>query len=339
MGITVLGPLTVDGSERLGRRDRVVLGPRCAAARASGERRPAVRRAVGRPPPGVGGQEPAGVRRPAPQGAGRRGDPDVTARLRAARLPADDVDARRFEAQVGAGPRAPRARRGRPGGVPARPRRSPCGAGSRSPTSTSWAPARARGGARLVRAAPGGRGAARRRAAARPVGTARSWPAAQALVRAAPLRERRWELLALAPVPGRRSRARRCAPSASSGPCWPTQLGIDPAPDVVALEQVDPAAGPRAAGRPTRRAPAAHLPLAGPAGRTTSTTPSGSSAATATWPPASRSCARTSFARPRRALRVRASPRCCAPGWLAALRRRGQPVVVDHARAPARWSR
>ena len=33
------------------------------------------------------------------------------------------------------------------------------------------------------------------------------------------------------------SRARRCAPSTSSGRCWPEQLGIDPGPDVVALEQ------------------------------------------------------------------------------------------------------
>ena len=58
-----------------------------------------------------------------------------------------------------------------------------------------------------------------------------------AMVRAAPLRERRWELLALAQYQAGAQGEALAGPSAGSGPCSPSELGIDPSPDMLALEQ------------------------------------------------------------------------------------------------------
>ena len=150
------------------------------------------------------------------------------ARLRARRCPADEVDSQRFERQVDPGARAAHARRGRPGGVPARPR--PC--------------AVARGGLRRASRTgrrPWPRPAGWASCASRPrscgwtpmlrAGRYREVLAeAQALVRAAPLRERRWALLARAQYQaGAAGRGAAHHPPAHGG-AGRTSSGIDPAP-------------------------------------------------------------------------------------------------------------
>ena len=103
--------------------------------------------------------------------------------------------------------------------------------------------------------------------------------AAHAMVRAAPLRERRWELLALAQYQtGAQGEALRTIRQLQA--VLAHELGIDPAPEWPALEQSilrqDPALMVRRGGPPGRRR-AARGRASGP---TTSTTPTGSSAAT-----------------------------------------------------------
>ena len=303
-------PLTVDGSGRLGPRDRVVLaalatrlGQPVSADQLSDAR-------LGRPPSGVGRQEPAGLRGPAPQGAGARRRsrrrPHGYALRRAPRR-------RRRAAVRGAGQPGPRAARrsARPTG------RRTCWSealalwrGAAFADLESWQPAR-RGRHAAGRAAPGGRGAAGRRAAAQPGGTARSSP-----------RRRPW----CAP--------RRCGSAAGS--CWPArstspaqqgealrtihqlravlaeQLGIDPGPGRGRPGAVDPAAGPSLARARAPRAVRPPCPWLGLRPYDVEDA-DGSSAGTTTWPPAWRSW-RGARCSPWSGRPARASPRCSGPG-------------------------
>ena len=133
-------------------------------------------------------------------------------------LLADDVDAQRFERLVGrgrelltlgrAGAGGVRARRGL--GAVARPAAGRCrelGAGADRGDPARGAAARRRGGPR-------------RRRACRADSTARCWPRPRRWSPQAPLRERRWALLAAGPVPGRPAGrgAAHAAPGAQL--CW-----------------------------------------------------------------------------------------------------------------------
>ncbi len=85
-------------------------------------------------------------------------------------------------------------------------------------------------------AAPGGGGAARRGLATHWADTSRCWRTAEAMVKEAPLRERRWQLLALAQYQaGRQTEALRTVHRVKR--VLAEQLGIDPGPELAALEE------------------------------------------------------------------------------------------------------
>ena len=119
MGITVLGPLTVDGSGLSSRRDRVVL-----AALAT---RPGRAFAADQLTDALWGDHPPASAPKILQGCIVRlrkllGSDAITTGQHGyvLTLPPDQIDAQRFERTVGAGPRAVGPGRGGPGGVPAR---------------------------------------------------------------------------------------------------------------------------------------------------------------------------------------------------------------------------
>ena len=200
--------------------------------RAAGERRRAHRRALGRAPPGVGGQDPAGLRGPAPQGAGREAV-QTSPQGYALHLPPDEVDSLRFEEQVDPGPRAADPRRGRPGGVPAGPGAGPVARGGlRRPGELGAGAPRPGALAELRLEAEELRVDALLRAGRHRevLAEAQTWSARRRCVSTAGCCWR-----ARSTSPG--SRARRCARSTSSGGCWPGELGHRPGPEVVALEQ------------------------------------------------------------------------------------------------------
>ena len=179
---------------------------------------------------------------------GAGGDRDDAARLPAGVL-ADEVDAHASSGWSG-GPRAADAGRAGTGGV--RARRgvgAVAGPAARRPRGLG---AGADRGGPARGAAPRCRGAPPRRLPAS--GQHREVLAeAQARVAEAPLRERRWALLAAGPVPGRPPG--RGAAHAAPGPHRAgDRVGLDPGPELVALEQAilrqDPALVRR---RPTRR--------------------------------------------------------------------------------------
>ena len=145
---------------------------------------------------------------------------------------------------------------------------------------------------------------------------------AQVLVRAAPLREHRWVLLARAQYQsGQQGEALRTIHQLKG--VLAEHLGIDPGPDVVALEMsiLRQDTSLLVADAP---APSATCPWLG-LGRTASRTPTGSSAGTTTWPPALRSW-RGPRCSPWSVPRARASPRCSGPGWRQPCDVAGNPV-------------
>ena len=147
---------------------------------------------------------------------------------------ADDVDAHRFERLGRRGPRAADARRAGAGRVSCSARRWRCGAGRPLVDARGLGAGADRGGPARGAAARC-RGAARRRRPAS--GQHREVLAeAQALVAEAPLRERRWALLALAQYQaGRQGEALRTLRQART--VLANELGVDPGPELVALEQ------------------------------------------------------------------------------------------------------
>ena len=232
MGIQVLGPLAVDGSERLGPRDRVVL-----QALAVRQGRSVTADELG---DALWGDH-------APASAHKNLQSCIV-RLRKALGPdaivttsdgylldvaVDDVDARRFEAQVA------RARALLEVGEADRvafllDQALDLWRGSAFAELADWLPARAEA-ERLeqlrLEAEELQLDAQLRRGRAREVLTR-----AHELVRAAPLRERRWELLALAQYrSGAQADALRSIRQLRT--VLAGELGIDPAPEIVALEQ------------------------------------------------------------------------------------------------------
>ncbi|WP_191278919.1 nSTAND1 domain-containing NTPase [Nocardioides flavus (ex Wang et al. 2016)] len=232
MAIQVLGPLAVDGSGRLGPRDRVVL--QALAVR------------QGRP---VTADELAdALWGDTPPASAHKNLQSCIVRLRKAlgadaiettgdgyRLvaPGDDVDARRFESQVA------RARELLELGEVDRvsyllERALDLWRGPAFADLPDWPPARREAGRleELRRDAEELLLDAQLRG-----GRAReALPRAHEMVRAAPLRERRWELLALAQYrTGAQGEALRTIRQLRS--VLARELGIDPAPDIVALEQ------------------------------------------------------------------------------------------------------
>ncbi len=158
---------------------------------------------------------------------------------------------------------------------------------------------------------------------------------AQARVAEAPLRERRWALLALAQYQaGRQGEAlRTCTrPARVLG----AELGVDPGPDLVALEQAILRQDPSLVAEAALPEPGAVCPYLGLWCPTTSATPRASSAATPRsapclvgWPTAA--CSRWS------GRRVAASRRWCGPGW----RPRCSATAAGWSwspPAPTRWS-
>ena len=228
MGITVLGPLTVDGSGRLSPRDRVVLAGTGDARRSPRQRRPARRRAVGRPATRVGGQDPAGLHRPAAQGARARRRSRPHPRDTRLTLPADEVDAGAVRARwSSAVARAADARRGGP-------RRLPADRGARAvarePRSPSWRTgSRGRRGRRLdelrleaeeLRVDAHLRSGRHREVLARGAGDGARRPrCASGAGRCS-----RWRSTRPA------ARARRCARSTGSSPCSLSSSASTPAP-------------------------------------------------------------------------------------------------------------
>ena len=152
---------------------------------------------------------------------------------------------------------------------------------------------------------------------------------AQALVRAAPLRERRWSLLALAQYQsGAQGEALRTIHQLKS--VLARQLGIDAGPRGDGPRAGDPAPGPLAAHRPGAGAVGGDLPVAGTQavrrGRRRPVLRPGRT----TWTPAWRSCAGPrcwSWSDPRAA----GSPRSCMPG--------SRPRCGDGAGPPSRSRR
>ena len=232
MGITVLGPLTVDGSGSLGSRDRVVL--QALAAR------------QGRP---VSADELIdAVWSDHPPASSAKNLQSCIVRLRktlgpeaivttahgyALMLPADRVDARRFEEQV------ERARELLAIGEADRvafllEQALALWRGPAFPDLPDWPPAQREAGRLDV---------VRQEAEEMYVdalmrsGRARETLArGHAMVRAAPLRERRWELLALAQYQtGAQGEALRTIRQLRT--VLAQELGIDPSPDMLGLEQ------------------------------------------------------------------------------------------------------
>ena len=232
MGIQVLGPLAVDGSGRLGPRDRVVLQAltiRQGRSVTADELADAL----------WGDNAPASAHKNLQSCIVRLRKalgPDAIETTRDGyrlALPVDDVDARRFEAQVD------RARALLEVGESDRvafmlEQALDLWRGSAFADLADWLPARAEAG-RLeqlrLEAEELQLDAQLRRGLAREV-LAR----AHELVRAAPLRERRWELLVLAQYrSGAQADALRSIRQLRA--VLAGELGIDPAPEIVALEQ------------------------------------------------------------------------------------------------------
>lgn len=232
MGIQVLGPLAVDGSGRLGPRDRVVLQAltiRHGRSVTADELADAL----------WGDDAPASAHKNLQSCIVRLRKtlgPDAIETVRDGyrlALPVDDVDARRFEAQV------ERARALLEVGEADRvafmlEQALELWRGPAFTDLADWLPARAEAG-RLeqlrLEAEELQLDAQLRRGQSREV-LAR----AHELVRAAPLRERRWELLALAQYrSGAQADALRSIRRLRS--VLAGELGIDPAPEIVALEQ------------------------------------------------------------------------------------------------------
>ena len=232
MGIQVLGPLAVDGSGRLGPRDRVVLQAltiRQGRSVTADELADAL----------WGDEAPASAHKNLQSCIVRLRKalgPDAIETTRDGyrlALPVDEVDARRFEAQV------ERARELLEVGEADRvayllEQALDLWRGSAFTDLVDWLPARTEA-ARLeqlrLEAEELHLDAQLRRGQAREV-LAR----AHELVRAAPLRERRWELLALAQYrSGAQADALRSIRRLRA--VLAGELGIDPAPEIVALEQ------------------------------------------------------------------------------------------------------
>ena len=252
------GPRPAD-CERLGTVEPAGPGGAADPGDASGPpraRRPARGRAVGGRPARVGNEEPAGLHRPAPQGAGRGCDHDDGQRLRADRATRRDR-LRAVRADGHPGSRAAGARRGRPRSVRVDRRAGPlAGRGVRRPRGMATVRV---GRTAPRRAAPRGRGAAGRRPPPRRA-VRRGACQSQALVREAPLRERRWTLLAQAHYQaGNQAEALRVLHQLKS--VLLQQLGIDPGPDVVALEQAILASGRLPGRRRGNRRRTGGLPL------------------------------------------------------------------------------
>ncbi|MDZ5619315.1 BTAD domain-containing putative transcriptional regulator [Nocardioides sp. HM23] len=232
MGIAVLGPLTVDGSGRLGPRDRVVL--QALAIR------------LGQP---VSADELIdAVWRDHPPASAAKNLQSCVVRLRKALgaqaiettadgyrliVPADEIDARRFESQVA------RARHLLELGETDRvafllEQALDLWRGAAFVDLAEWSPGRGEAGRleelrqdaeELLLDAQLRRGRA-----------PEALPRAHEMVRSAPLRERRWELLALAQYrSGAQGEALRTIRRLRA--VLARELGIDPSPEVVALEQ------------------------------------------------------------------------------------------------------
>lgn len=232
MGIQVLGPLAVDGSGRLGPRDRVILQAlavrqgRCVTA---DELTDALWGDT--PPPSAHKNlQSCIVRLRKTLGAGAIETTPDGYRLGG---PADDVDAQRFEAQV------VRARELLELGEADRvcfllEHALGLWRGPAFTDLNEWAPARREAGRldELRRDAEELLLDAQLRG-----GRAReALPRAHEMVREAPLRERRWELLALAQYrTGAQGESLRSIRQLRS--VLARELGIDPAPEIVALEQ------------------------------------------------------------------------------------------------------
>jgi len=232
VGIQVLGPLAVDGSGRLGPRDRVVLqalAVRQGRSVTSDELTDALW-GDSPPPSAHKNLQSCIVRLRKALGADAIETTDDGYRLAA---PADDLDAQRFEAEVA------KARELLALGEADRvsfllERALRLWRGPAFADLAEWAPARREAG-RLEEL--------RRDAeellldALLRCGHAREvLPRAHEMVRAAPLRERRWELLALAQYrTGSQGEALRTIRHLRT--VLARELGIDPAPEVVSLEQ------------------------------------------------------------------------------------------------------
>ena len=232
MGIQVLGPLAVDGSGRLGPRDRVVLQALAVRQGRSVTTDELTDALWGDTPPASAHKnlQSCIVRLRKALGADT-----IETTVDGYRLgsPADDLDAQRFEAQV------VRARELLELGEADRvtfllDKALGLWRGSAFTDLTEWPPARREAGRleELRRDAEELLLDAQLRG-----GRAReALPRAHEMVRAAPLRERRWELLALAQY-------RTGAQGEALGTIrqlrgvLSRELGIDPAPEVVALEQ------------------------------------------------------------------------------------------------------
>ena len=232
MGIAVLGPLTVDGSGRLGPRDRVVLQ---ALVTRPGEPVSAdeLIDAVwsGHPPASAAKNlQSCVVRLRKILGAQAI---ETTADGYRLAVPLDELDARRFELQVA------RARQLLELGEADRvafllEQALELWRGAAFEELAEWPPARSEAGRledlrldaeELLLDAQLRRGRA-----------AEVLPRAHEMVRSAPLRERRWELLALAQYrAGAQGEALRTIRQLRT--VLARELGIDPAPEVVALEQ------------------------------------------------------------------------------------------------------
>ena len=232
MGIAVLGPLTVDGSGRLGPRDRVVL--QALATR------------LGQP---VSADELIdAVWRDHPPASAAKNLQSCVVRLRKAlgaqaiettadgyrlAVPLDEVDARRFEAQVA------RARELLELGETDRvafllEQALELWRGAAFEELAEWPPARREAG-RLEELRLEAE-ELRLDALLRSGRAGEVLPRAHEMVRAAPLRERRWELLALAQYrAGAQGEALRTIRQLRA--VLARELGLDPAPEVVALEQ------------------------------------------------------------------------------------------------------
>ena len=232
MGITVLGPLTVDGSGRLGPARTCRTSSSGHPAGAAGERRGVDRRCLGRPSPRVGRQEPAVLRGATPQGPGRFGI-ETSPHGYTLVLPSDHVDAHEFEAQV------TRARELLALGESDRvafllEQALALWRGPAFVDLLDWPPARREAG-RLdqLRLEAEEMLADALLRSGRPLEVLAQ---AHAMVRAAPLREHRWELLALAQYQtGAQGEALRSLRQLRA--VLTQELGIDPAPEMLALEQ------------------------------------------------------------------------------------------------------
>lgn len=232
MGIQVLGPLAVDGSGRLGPRDRVVLQALAVRKGRSVTADELTDALWGDNPPASAHKnlQSCIVRLRKALGADAI---ETTADGYRLGAPADDLDAQRFEAQVA------RARELLELGEADRvsfllDKALGLWRGPAFTDLREWAPAR-REASRLEEL---------RRDAEELLldaqlrgGRAReALPRAHEMVRAAPLRERRWELLALAQYrTGAQGEALRTIRQLRA--VLSRELGIDPAPEVVALEQ------------------------------------------------------------------------------------------------------